>query len=111
MVVRATEIIDSIQFLVVRLCARHSETPRRRTVNMPSSPSRRLAAASGWSALSSVVIAFVRSRPRAGLRAHARIAGGSDESLAPAQAQIAIRESCRTSKAGMCNMIDEDPTG
>jgi hypothetical protein len=38
MVVRATEIIDSIQFLVVRLCARHPETPRRRTVNMSSRP-------------------------------------------------------------------------
>ena len=46
-VVRPTEIIDSIGFVLVSVRARRSETPRQRTVNISSSPSRKLAAASG----------------------------------------------------------------
>lgn len=50
-------------FVVVRVLASVPVTPRRRTVNMSSSPSRRLAAASGWSAFSSLASAFARSSP------------------------------------------------
>jgi len=44
---RATEIIDSMQLVLVSVLAKVPVMPRRRTVNMSSSPSRRLAAASG----------------------------------------------------------------
>jgi hypothetical protein len=42
-----TEIIDSTALVQYRERARRSEAPRRRTVNMSSRPSRRLAAAEG----------------------------------------------------------------
>ena len=47
MTVRATEIIDSMQLVLVSVSASRPPTPRRRTVNMSSRPSSRLAAASG----------------------------------------------------------------
>jgi hypothetical protein len=47
MVVRATEIIDSMQLVLVKVVASRPFTPRRRAVNISSSPSNRLAAASG----------------------------------------------------------------
>jgi hypothetical protein len=50
----AIEIIDSMQLVEVSVSARVPPTPRRRTVNMLSSPSRNDAAASGWSASSSL---------------------------------------------------------
>jgi hypothetical protein len=42
------EIIDSTQFVFVRVRRNRAGTPRRATANMSSKPSRRLAAASGW---------------------------------------------------------------
>jgi hypothetical protein len=63
-VVRATEIIDSMALVVVRLRARRPSMPRRRTVNMSVRPSRSEPAASGWSRSSSAAITFARGEAR-----------------------------------------------
>lgn len=62
LVVRVIEIIDSITFVHTSTRARVPPMPNRRTVNMSSSPSRRLPAASGW-VLSSSAESAVALRP------------------------------------------------
>ena len=61
----AIEIIDSMQLVVVSVLANVPPTPRRRTVNMSSSPSRNEAAASGWSASSSLARLLAAASPLA----------------------------------------------
>src|SRR5271157_1047983 len=61
----AIEIIDSMQFVVVSVPANVPPTPSRRTVNMSSSPSRSEAAASGWSASSSLARLLAAASPLA----------------------------------------------
>ncbi len=62
-VVRPIEIIDSIAFVHVSVRVRRSPTPRRRTVNISSSPSRNDAAASGWSRSRLQVRSFAARSP------------------------------------------------
>ena len=77
MVVRATEIIDSMALVQVNISASEPPMPRRRTANMSSRPSSKLAAASGCSGRSSPAsrLAGVQAFPRVGVGEHEPQAG------------------------------------
>src|ERR1700741_1019760 len=63
LVALATEIIDSTGLDVVSVLARRPSMPRRATVNISSSPSRRLAAALGYFLSSFAARGFALRRP------------------------------------------------